>query len=338
MKRTTGSFLTTFILLIPLSLQAQLGTKTLTLEDVIHPANVVAPGISALTWRPGGKQLTYVRPTAGQPSASKLCAYDLENHTETDLFRPGEETEKLNLGSYQWSPRGDAILFEGEKDLWMLNPQNGNLRRLTQDGQEKEVPTFSPAGDRIAFVSKHDLYLVDVRSGTVRRLTHDGSDAIYNGRLDWVYEEELANRSTARSYEWSPDGKCIAYLRLDDRPVPEYPITDYLATHVSLIHERFPQSGDPNPRASLHVMALDDASAKPAALTLDPKQVEYFGPGFTWAPDGSALCFLALNRPQTDVAVHRWEPRTGSDRVLFVEHDPYWVNSFESLPLFERRA
>ena len=94
---------------------------------------------------------------------------------------------------------------------------------------------------------KHDLCVADVKSGAVRQLTHDGSDTVYNGRQDWVYEEELANRSTARAYEWSPDGKRIAYLRLDDGPVPEYPITDYLATHVSLIHERFPQAGDPNP-------------------------------------------------------------------------------------------
>jgi hypothetical protein len=27
-------------------------------------------------------------------------------------------------------------------------------------------------------------------------------------------------RSTALAYEWSPDGKHIAYLRLDDGPVP----------------------------------------------------------------------------------------------------------------------
>ncbi len=223
MKRTTAFLLGMFILLISLSLEAQSGTKALTLQDVIHPGNVVAPGISALNWRPGGKQLTYVRPTPGKPSASRLCAYDLENHTETDLFRPGEEKEKLNLRSYQWSPRGDAMLLAGEKDLYLLDPQTGGLRRLTQDGQEKEVPTFSPAGDRIAFVRKHNLYVVDVKGGAVRRLTHDGSDTIYNGRLDWVYEEELANRSTARSYEWSPDSKLIAYLRLDDALYPNTP-------------------------------------------------------------------------------------------------------------------
>src|SRR5208282_3093225 len=112
------------------------------------------------------------------------------------LFDPAAGKQKVDLNSYQWSPRGNAILLEGEDNLWLLDPQTGGLRRLTQGGDEKEVPQFSPAGDRIAFVKKNDLYVVEVKSGLIRQLTHDGSDVIYNGRLDWVYEEELADRST----------------------------------------------------------------------------------------------------------------------------------------------
>ena len=329
MKRAIIFFLGFIILCLP-SLNAQSGKKPLTLQEVIHPSRVVAPGISALSWRPRGKQLTFVRPSPnGKEGVATLCAYDVEAHRGTVLFSPSGGKEKLDLGSYQWSPRGDAILFQGEKDLWLLDPQTGGVRRLTQDGEAKEVPTFSPTGNRIAFVKKYNLYVVDVKGGAIRQLTRDGSDTVYNGRLDWIYEEELANRSTARAYEWSPDGKRIAYLRLDDGPVPDYPITNYLATHVSLIHERFPQPGDPNPLPSLHVVAVDDAAAKPAVITLDRKQVEYFGPTFTWTPDSAAICFLALNRAQTGVAVHRWELQTGSNRVLLVEHDPYWVNSLE---------
>jgi dipeptidyl-peptidase-4 len=325
--KRAGFLLGFFFLCLP-SLDAQSGKMPLTLQDIIHPTSIVAPGISALSWRPGGKQLTFIRPSSRENGGvPTLCAYDLASRTEIILFNPADRKEKLDLSSYQWSPRGDAILLDGESDLWLFDPQTGGVRRLTQDGEAKEVPVFSPAGDRIAFVKKHDLYVADVKGGAIRQLTHDGGDTIYNGRLDWVYEEELADRSTARAYEWSPDGKRIAYLRLDDGPVPEYPITGYLSTHVSLLRERFPQAGDPNPLPTLRVVAVDNPSAPPATLALNPKQAEYFGPTFTWTPDGAAVCFLALNRSQTDVAVHRWAPQTGNDRVLLVEHDPYWVNA-----------
>jgi dipeptidyl-peptidase-4 len=327
-KRPAIFFLGFMILCLPLA-HAQSGKQLLTIKDVIHSGGVVAPGISALSWRPMGRQLTYVRPAAPGLGLSKLCAYDVDRHAERVVFDPASWNSGVNVNSYQWSPRGDAILMEGLNDLWLLDARAGAMRRLTHDGKEKEVPTFSPAGDRVAFVVKHDIFVVEVKSGAVRQLTHDGSDTIYNGRLDWIYEEELADRSTARSYEWSPDGKRIAYLRLDDTPVPEYPIVDFLATHVRLDRERFPQAGDPNPRASLHVVAVDDPAAKPTVLAPDARQVEYLGPSFTWTPDGKALCFLALNRAQTQVSLHRWTPGSTEDRVLLVENDPAWVNSLE---------
>ncbi len=329
MKRATGFLFGFFLLSLPW-LEAQSAKKLLTVQQVVQSGSIVAPGISALGWRPGGKQLTFVRPgPPGNASASTLCAYDLERHAETVLFNSLDHKEKLNLSSYQWSPRGDAILLEGDNDLWLLEARTGQLRRLTHDADTEEVPAFSPAGDRIAFVKKHNLFVLDLGTGAARRLTRDGNDTVYNGRLNWVYEEELANRSTARAFEWSPDGKRIAYLRLDDGPVPDYPITDYLATHVRLDHERFPQAGDPNPRATLHIITLEDAAAQPATFTPNAKLVEYLGPSFTWTPDSTALCFLAINRAQTEVTVHRWEPGTGKDSVLFIEHDSYWVNSLE---------
>jgi hypothetical protein len=113
LKRATIFFLGFFLLCLP-SLDAQTGMKPLTFQDIIHPENVVAPGISTLSWRPGGKPLTYVRPTpGGRGNDSTLCAYNLESHAETVLY-PSARKEPLNLNSYQWSPRGDAILLRGE--------------------------------------------------------------------------------------------------------------------------------------------------------------------------------------------------------------------------------
>jgi dipeptidyl-peptidase-4 len=310
------------------------GAKQLTLEDMVHSENLIAPGISALQWRPSFgeapvRQLTFVRPDAGSSGGPAICEYDLETRRTSVLFDPSGREEKLDLSSYQWSPRGNEILLSGENDEWLLNPRAGELRRLTHDGIAKEAATFSPSGDRVAFVKQHDLYAVEVGSGAERRLTQDGSDTIYNGLLDWVYGEELADRATSRAYEWSPDGKRIAYLRLDDGPVPDYPITDYRPTHVRLIHERFPQAGDPNPLPSLHVVAVEASGAASRAITLDPRQVEYFGPSFTWTPDGAAVCFLSLNRDQTEEKLHRWSPADGADRVLLAEHDRFWINSLE---------
>ena len=79
---------------------------------------------------------------------------------------------------------------------------------------------------------KNDLYVVDVQSGRETRLTKGGSDTLLNGRLDWVYEEELASRR-ARAFWWAPDSDAVAYLQLDQARVPTFPIVDFLPCTTS---------------------------------------------------------------------------------------------------------
>ena len=51
-----------------------------------------------------------------------------------------------------------------------------------------------------------------------------------NGKVDWVYEEELETRS---NYFWSPDSTHLAYLQMNETEVPQYPIEDWLPTHAT---------------------------------------------------------------------------------------------------------
>ncbi len=324
MKRRVCVF--AFMALWPFAgLHGQAAKNPLTVDLIVHGEKLAAPGITRLEWRPEHEQISFIR---RQGKKSTLRIYDVARREETTLFDPEARKEEVAIYSYQWSPQGDAILLEGEKDLWLLTVASGELRRLTHDPEEEEDATFSPTGGWIAYVKKNNLEVLDLHSGATTKLTHDGSENILNGKFDWVYQEELAFRSTNRAYEWSPDGKKIAYLQLDDAPVPEYPLTDYLSTHAILTKERFPQPGDPNPTPSFHVVTVG-ASPKTTTFPLDRARAEYLGPAFAWTPDSSAIAFLTMNRAQTDVVVHLWNPTSGSDRTLVEEKDPHWINSLE---------
>ena len=309
---------------------AQTAKKQLRLEDVVNAyGRLLIPGYARMAWRPGSDAVSYVSISgSGRTRAAALYEYDAPSGATHRLFSAIPGKPGPNLLTYQWSPKGDAVLLNGDHDLWLLDANSGQIARLTNDSDAEEDPTFSPQGDRVAFVKHNNIYVLDIKTGHAQEVTQDGSADVLNGKMDWVYQEEIANRTTGRSYRWSPDGTKIAYVQLDDRPVPRYPITDYLRIHVQLDWQRFPQAGDANPAASFHVVNADGKAPRAVAFPL-PSSAEYVDPAFTWSPDSKHVAFTTLNRHQTRMTLHFWNPETGKDRVLLTETDPYWINSLE---------
>ena len=304
--------------------------------------------LAGLTWLSDSKSFSYVvRKGTGGEAASELWLEEVSSGRKRLILStstltlpedpapsevaPGVEKQpapprRVSLEGYRWSPDGRTVLLSGAGDLWLCRAADGKVDRLTRGPGEEEVASFSPDGKRVAFVRSNDLWVIEVASGKETRLTSDGSELILNGRLDWVYEEELASRS-ARAYEWSPDSSRIAYLRLDDRPIEPYPLTDFLAVPAKVQWQRYPKAGARNPIPSFRVIGIDGTPR--GAVDFDGET--YIAPSFSWTVDGKSVCYRVLNRPQTRQEVRLWEPG-GAFRVLFTEEDPFWINDDGASP------
>ena len=113
---------------------------------------------------------------------------------------------------------------------------------------------FTPDGKRISYVQDNDLYLAGIDDGQVQRLTTDGGETVFNGALDWVYNEEFATRAAQPAYAWSPDGNWLIYLRLDDSEVNDDPVTDYRPVPATVSYTRYPSGrhGEPGGLTRTH--------------------------------------------------------------------------------------
>ncbi|HTS34565.1 MAG TPA: hypothetical protein VMH04_02770 [Candidatus Solibacter sp.] len=113
--------------------------------------------------------------------------------------------------SATWSPDDRQIAFASNRDgkfqIYAMNADGRNLRRLTNNKAEESAPAWSPDGTAIAFVSDRDgehpaLFLMGPDGSQQQRL-------IFSKRQDFCFPA------------WSLDGKNIAFSALN-RVGPQY--------------------------------------------------------------------------------------------------------------------
>ena len=189
---------------------------------------------------------------------------------------------------------------------------------------------------------KHNLYVRDIEHGHEEALTKDGDDNLLNGEVDWVYREELYSRS---NYFWSPDGKSIVFLQMNEKEVPTYPITDWIPTHPTVDMEKYPKAGDPNPLVRLGVVSSNGGKVKwisagggndgDLPLGNDPNVLV---PRFGWVRDG-LLWAMALNRLQNRLDIYFIDVKSGKSRRMLTESTDAWIDMHpESISSCCRRA
>src|SRR5207245_717009 len=149
--------------------------------------------------------------------------------------------------------------------------------------------------------------------------------------VDWVYAEELGVRS---NYFWSPDGKEIAFLQMDETAVPAYPIVDWLPTHAKLDMEKYPKAGDPNPNVRIGV--ISSGGGKPKWISLTEEQDIYI-PRFGWVRDG-LLWAEVLNRTQDSMNLYFVDAHSGRSRKVLTESTPdAWINLMDDFRITDGR-
>ena len=141
-----------------------------------------------------------------------------------------------------------------------------------------------------------------------------------NGELDWVYPEELDLHT---AYWWSPDSSHLAFLQLDERPVNRYPLVDQTDPRGATVYERYPAAGDPNPIATVGVVAI----AGGAPLWLDTgADSSVLLARVQWLPDSKRVAIERLNRAQTRLDLLFANAATGHAETILTEQDQYWLN------------
>jgi len=310
--------------------------KPLTIEAIFADGGLTGRSPETIQWSPDNKWVSYIqRDDSGEHgelwvvdaatgekkvlvSEAKLAslAPPLEKIKDE---REKERVTRYHVAAYQWAPDSKHLLFDSLGQLWFYTIANGTAIQITASPDPSSDPKFSPDGKRLAYLRKHNLYVRPASGEGEEQLTRGKDENVLSGEVDWVYAEELSVRS---NYFWSPNGKEIAYLEMDETKVPSYPITNYAGIHATADMEKYPQPGDPNPVVRLGVVGATGGKTKWISLTDDP---DIYIPRFGWIRDG-LMWAEVLNRTQDTLSLYFVEAGSGQSHKVLTESAPQaWV-------------
>ncbi len=328
-----------FVLMI-LAPVARAQQKLLTIDDIFDPAKKINFNgtVPSIRWLKDGQHylLTNEASKKTVPRLQKVDALTGEATAFLDATKmeaafmalgglSAQDAKQLaNRSSYDFNNNGTAVMVNFANDLFYYELGSDKALRVTNSAEEEVGETFSPNDRMIGFVSNNNMYVYDLATQRERRLTTDGSPKILNGRLDWVYQEELYGRGNFEAYWWSPDSTMLAYLRLDENPVHEFTVVDHIPYHQNVEVTPYPKAGDPNPVVQLGVINaaggqtrwMDTYKYQPSDLLIVR---------VSWTPDSLKVVYQAQNREQTFLDLNFADAKDGKATTAFRETTKAWV-------------
>ena len=319
------------LLLLP-GLQRGIAQKNITIDDCFTFFKFYPETAGEYRFAPDGHH--YYEAEDGN-----IVEYDLATGLKAQTLV--EKAELANIGNweeYAFSPDHSKILFQTAvepvyrhsvlADYWVYDLKTKTAERLNA-AEKVQYAAFSTDGSKVAFVAGNNLFYKNVpgENGPAVQITTDGKkNEIINGLPDWLYEEEFSpvEGSGMTAAAWSPDGTKLAFIRFDERAVPQYPLTWYQGgMYPRYTAFKYPKVGAPNARVSVHVYDL--ASGQTTQALPGTEDQDLYLPRIYWTPD-NLLCIYVLNRLQDNLSLALFDPVRNESGMLIDEMDPAYVD------------
>ncbi|MCC3215134.1 S9 family peptidase [Chryseobacterium sp. X308] len=286
--------------------------------------------------------------TQWTPDGNAYYSFTKKGVEIVDLLHPGKDQTLLNsselipagssnalqVQSFHVSPDGKSLLlFADTKKVWRDNTRGDywifdkNTKKLLQLGKGLPASSlmfakYSPDGKKVAYVSKHNIYIEDLANNQISKITNDGTDRMINGTFDWAYEEEFG---TQDGFRWSPDGRKIAYWKMDARSTKNFLMinnTDSLYSFT--VPVEYPKVGENPSGCSIWFYDLASQSTKKADIAGD--EVQNYIPRMEWVLDSRSVILQQLNRKQNQSKIIVADADSGSSKTIHTETDAAWID------------
>ena len=297
--RTIKNLVTLFTLLaMLLPMNAQ--TKLFTLEDLNYGGSNfynLQPQNLYLTW--WGDQMMYLDAEEGgkyDTNGQRTTCFSLSDiegtwHSAYSAEYPYADQPLVLLDNHR-----QRVLFDFEKKqtVW----------RQTSRGESNS--DWNKVSKAVAYVKNNQLY-VRTSDDMEHQLTTDGSREIVYGQS--VHRNEFG---ITKGTFWSPDGMQLAFYRMDQSMVTDYPQVDIFNRTAQYEPDKYPMAGETSHLVTVGVYNL--TTKKTVYLQAGDPTDRYFT-NIAWSPDSKTIYMFELNRDQNDCRLVSYDATTGERKA-----------------------
>lgn len=295
--------------------------KVLVPEEIMTNRSLYATSLNNIQWLPGTSDFTFQIPNAvikgyaGNPRFDTVIKLNAFNQSLTAL---GKESVK-RIPLINWRD-AETMVFSIGTDYYSY--KNGQLTLEHNLPTTAENGELAPNNQYIAYTIENNLFISDGKNH--RTITNDQNKGIVNGQT--VHRNEFGiNKGTF----WSPLGNQLAFYRMDETMVTDYPNVDITARVAELQNTKYPMAGMTSHQVTVGVYDL--ATSRTIFLkTGEPK--EQYLTNVAWSPDEKYIFIAVINRDQNHMKFNQYDALTGDFiKTLFEEKNDRYVEPLVSM-------
>lgn len=294
-RKTKQLFVGLTVLTLSLPMSAQ--DKLFTLEDLNFGGTNyrnMQPKNMWLTW--WGDQLMY------QDAEEGGLVDDAKGNRKTlfTLSDLGSDWHSAFSARYPYAQQ--PLVYLSNKKERILYDWQAKKVVWEQSCQGEQFSDWNPVSKAVAYVKGDQLYVRDAE-GQEHQLSTDGSREIVYGQS--VHRNEFGIR---KGTFWSPDGQRLAFYRMDQSMVTDYPQVDIFPREATYEPDKYPMAGETSHQVTVGVYDLKTGQTR--YLQAGDPTDRYFT-NIAWAPDGNTIYMFELNRDQNDCRLVSYNATTG---------------------------
>ena len=298
-------------LLMSASLLAQ--KKNVTMEDAVLglSTNLRIENLNQVQWIPNQNAYTQnVKTSYGEALIKKEVP-----SLKTDTIFRSTQFENKRIPSLTWI--NDKQAYFSTKTGYKTITNAGQQADWLKLPEKAENVEFDATNNQVGYVIDNNLFFVD-KAGKTHQITKDGKYEIVNGKS--VHQNEFGIH---KGIFISPKGNLVAFYRMDQTVVTDYPIIDWSVQPAVNKNIKYPFAGTKNHTVTLGV--YNPSTQKTTFLETHP-EVDHYLTSVTWSPDEKHIYIALLSRNQKHMELNQYDATSGKlIKTLFKEDDAKYV-------------